>query len=276
MSNDKKFMLIFLAIILGCAIVILPFEFMSRARGEILLIDPSDPIKAYIDIAADGDTLLLAPGTYSGPGCREIDFQGKEIALIGRYGARKTIIDLEHKGRGFFCQTGETKHTIIQGIAWINGDGRIWGSGYAPMGSAGIIFNSSPTIKQCIFANCYADEIGSCLYIAHYANPTIYSCHFRANEARIAGAIYINFYSTPLIKKCILVNNESTDTGAAIYIFDSCPKIEKCVIMYNHSQTGAGGINCTGQGTACLDTLDSIVRFNKLIDIQTSGGCLKR
>ena len=46
-----------------------------------------DDIQMGIVFAANGDTLLVAGGTYSGDGFRDIDFYGKEVTLLSYEGA---------------------------------------------------------------------------------------------------------------------------------------------------------------------------------------------
>jgi hypothetical protein len=53
----------------------------------------SKTIQEGIDAAIDDDTVLVAPGTYSGSGNREIDFKGKAIVLTSENGPEETVIE---------------------------------------------------------------------------------------------------------------------------------------------------------------------------------------
>ncbi len=63
--------------------------------------DQQPNIQAGIDIAIDGDILLLADGTYSGTGNYNINFHGKAITVRSVNGPDRCIIDCRHSGRGF-------------------------------------------------------------------------------------------------------------------------------------------------------------------------------
>lgn len=88
-------------------------------RGSTLRV-PSEysRIASAIDAAFEGDTVLVAPGTYTGPGNRDIQFYGKDIVLLSEGGPEVTIIDCQARGdihhRGFDLSNGETSATEIE------------------------------------------------------------------------------------------------------------------------------------------------------------------
>ena len=51
-------------------------------------------IQAAINYAVNGDTVLVADGTYTGSGYRDIDFKGKSITLRSENGPENCIIDV--------------------------------------------------------------------------------------------------------------------------------------------------------------------------------------
>ena len=62
---------------------------------------PSDypTIQSAIDAAVDGDEVLVADGTYTGEGNKDLDFSGKAIAVRSMHGPETAIIDAEGAGR---------------------------------------------------------------------------------------------------------------------------------------------------------------------------------
>src|SRR5262245_49326137 len=78
-----------------------------------------------IDAAAIGDTVLVAPGTYTGDGNRNIDFRGKDIVVRSSGGAAVTTLDVQsgpgNPHRGFFIGSNETSAAVLDGFTIVNG-----------------------------------------------------------------------------------------------------------------------------------------------------------
>jgi len=76
------------------------FLLRSGCRGS------ADYSKAGIDAAWSGDTVLVANGTYTGSGNRDIEMRGKKIVLRSENGPANTVIDCEggtgNDHRGFY------------------------------------------------------------------------------------------------------------------------------------------------------------------------------
>lgn len=56
-------------------------------------------IQAGMDAAANGDTVLVAPGTYTGDGNRDLLFPSKGLVVQSESGPRASIIDCEGSRR---------------------------------------------------------------------------------------------------------------------------------------------------------------------------------
>ncbi len=82
-------------------------------------------IQAAIDAVTHGDTVLVAPGVYTGDGNRDIDFRGKAITVKGEAGARTCIINCQGSRdeyhRGFVFTRGEDANSTIDGFTITRG-----------------------------------------------------------------------------------------------------------------------------------------------------------
>ena len=74
--------------------------------------DAFNRIQDAVDVAVDGDTVLVADGIYTGNGNRNIDFKGKAITVKSQNGPQNCIINCEgSEGQfrhGFKFLVGET------------------------------------------------------------------------------------------------------------------------------------------------------------------------
>ena len=125
-------------------------------------------IQAAVNASASGDTVVVADGTYSGPGNRDIDFGGKNITVTSVHGAASTIIDCggfasadgSGNHRGFYIHSGETA-AVISGFTVKNGY-KFYLPGIVDSDSGGgiCIDNNSATVQNCIVTGNSADYGG--------------------------------------------------------------------------------------------------------------------
>jgi len=201
------------------------------------LLVPSDfnTIQDAIDIAIDGDTVVVADGTYTGPGNRDIDFLGKAITVKSENGPENCIIDCngteDNPHRGFNFLNGENENSILDGFTITNG--------YAPeerfVSSHGVIFYRA---------------FGGGIFCYH-GSPTITNCIINYNSARNGGGIYCE-RSFSKIRNCIICYNQA-DAGVGIFGRDSDLTIENCNISNNTLLLQfdmGGGIKV--MGSSCL------------------------
>ena len=111
-----------LSLYAACLLAALALCLPAPAQAATLTVPAQYPtIGAAVAAAASGDTVLVADGTYSGPGNRDIDFGGKSLTVASQNGAARTIIDcgggyVSNDGsgnhRGFYLHSGEQDATI--------------------------------------------------------------------------------------------------------------------------------------------------------------------
>jgi predicted outer membrane repeat protein len=199
-----------------------------------------DTIQAAIDSAEDGNVVIVADGTYTGEGNRDIDFQGKAIIVRSQNGPENCIIDCQgteiESHRGFYFQSGEASSSVVEGFT-ITG-------GYADFGGAIEITSSSPIVTDCIFVENTA-YLGGALDI-FLGSPTLSNCLFIQNSADYGGAISNDNLST-IVSNCILWSNSAPD-GPEIY--------GDCAVSYSDVQGGWAGVGNIDADPCFVDALD--------------------
>jgi len=142
---------------------------------------PFDTIQEGLDAADDGDTVLVADGTYTGAGNKELDFAGKSIVLRAISGAASTTIDCEDSGRAFDFDDGETSGAAVIGFTMTNGD--------TDYGGAIRCDHSHPQFRDCIITANTATVRGGGVY-STYSVPTFADCTIGSNEPNGVWAEY--------------------------------------------------------------------------------------
>jgi hypothetical protein len=232
-----------------------------------------DTIQEAIDAAVDGDVIEVAPRVYSGPGNRDIDFQGKAITVQSAAGPQYTIIDCGGSAaaavgghRGFYFHEEEGSDSVLSGFTIRSG--RVFGSEIPPdplpwtpspshpVGGGIYCEFSSPTINNCFLQDCGA-EVGGGIGVVG-ASPIIEDCRIEECIAGVnaggsggrGGAIALLRYSDATITNCILRNNAGNydSYGVGLYCLQSTASVAGCVFSGNGDISGVrgGGAYCGG------------------------------
>lgn len=235
---------------------------MCAAANRAMAIDVKlvpffyETIQEAIDDCNDYDRVILAKAqTYSGPGNRDLDFNGLAISVEGHYGPESCIIDCGESGRAFYFHSGEGADSVITGIGIRNG--RV-----SEKGGAIYCESSSPTITNCIITENSAeglldtDTYGGGIYCED-SSPTITDCTISYNSATKGGGIYCTSGSSLTISNCVIKGNESPEGesayygGGGIFCLGSSLIMSNCTISDNKAVSEIIGKKGYGGGISC-------------------------
>ncbi len=243
-------------------------------------------IQSAINAAVDGDEVVIADGTYTGDGNRDLDFNGKAITVRSASSdPASCIINCQHQGYGMLFYQGEGPGTLVDGLT-------IADAGYTYTDGGAVVCNSSdPTIVNCAFTGCLGEAGGA--IVRSGSSATFTSCTITNNWAYVGGGIACRRDSAVTMTRCTIEDNSaqfgggiscgassltlvhcdvignaaeqttSTSTGGAIDCWGSDLALVSCSILGNYSEENGGGIhswktalavsNCTFSGnTAAL------------------------
>jgi hypothetical protein len=208
---------------------------------------PFDAIQEGMNASANGDTIFVLDGTYTGDGNRDIDFNGKAVMVRSENGPQNCVIDcngtFDDCHRGFSFTSGESDSSVVEGFTIINGLAHVdCGDG---VGGAIKCVGSSPTITNCIVQDNFAIQGGG--IFCELSNPTIISCVIEDNYGTTAGGIFCT-QSGPTVIQCRINNNEGAYEGGGIFCWGSSPAVTNSMICDNYTgwagSWGGGGIAC--------------------------------
>jgi parallel beta-helix repeat protein len=230
------------ALILGLAVTV---------SGTVLHVpDEYSAIQAGIDAAAEGDTVLVADGVYTGDGNRDIDFGGKAIVVMSENGPEVTIINCEGSSldphRGFYFHSGEDSGSVLRGFTIRHG--------WEEFGGGILSYYSSPTIEgNKVTGN--TGDYGGGICSRYYSSATIENNRITENTATYdGGGIYCWGYSSPSIEGNTITGNTAGYGGGGICCWSSTsPSITRNTIMGNSAAIGGGGIYCRASSLPTID-----------------------
>lgn len=214
-------------------------------------------IQAAIDAATDGDTVLVAPGTYY----EAIDFHGKIITVTSEHGAATTTIDAGGKPTVVTFKSGETRNAILSGFTITGGRTLYSGAGIS-------VSFSSPTIRDnMIGGNIGCSGVGVHSY---FSSPRIENNTITRNIiSGCTGGWGIGIYvggdsAAEIIGNVITDNLGSAASGGGVALFAAgYPVVTSNVIARNATDGGAG---CGwGGGVAIANFVEAKIVNNLIV-----------
>lgn len=265
--------------------VVILFCWGSLAPATTIYVPGDYPtIQAGINAASNGDTVLVAEGTYY----ENIDFFGKRIVLKSENGAEATIIEIGTTDIPVVSfHNGEDRSSMIRGFT-ISGDLSYWGIhcvSASPTIYNNIIINhevgirvqwGSPLIRKNDIGYCDHSDIdprkGGGIFAEYLSSAVIDSNVIHHNGGDVAAAMVISFGSEVLIERNLIYSNVATDYIGGL-VLDNCQGIDllnNTVVKNSAPPTYLGSITFhTGN---YINIVNNICSFNDEWGILDYGG----
>ncbi len=209
--------------------------------AEIINVpDDIETIQGAINASDDGDTVLVAPGTY----VEKVDFCGKAIVVSSLFLTTRdtayvasTIIDGDSSGTVVTFNNDETEATLLTGFTIRNG---------GPYRGGGIYCGrSSPTMTNLLICENFSNGDGGGIY-CYRSSPTLTTVTIRDNTARDwGGGFYSTGESSPTLVDVTISGNSAIEHGGGGISTgnESNPILENVRILENRAATSGGGIS---------------------------------
>ena len=223
------------------------------AAASVITVPGNYPtIQAAINAAANGDTVVVSPGTYF----ENIDFMGKLITVESAQGPSVTTIDGGNVAPVVSFNTAEGPAAVLQGFTIQHGTST---AALAFRGAGVHIgYAASPTVTgNVITANSVCGSGGG--VSVDTGSPSIHDNTITGNTSNPAGCsggmgggVYVGGVASAQVVHNTITNNTS-DSGAGIALFAAgTPTVENNTISSNSGGAQGGGMYIVNQSDATI------------------------
>jgi predicted outer membrane repeat protein len=248
----------------------------AAARADTIVVDASgagdcSTLAEGFAAAASGDTILVAPGIYSGAGNRDLEITDKALTIESRDGAENTVLELEwHTG---IAITGAgTIPSVIRGLTFRHSGAMLYDGALSCEGT-------SVTVRDCRFeenavngpcwsaalsvTRCVSVDVERCRFVGNTLAMTtgdsstgVRACLFEGNGVPEGGSqwghgggLYCGGSGAEpvVVDSCSFIGNWATERGGAMVVWPGYVTIRDSTFEGNWADEDGGAI--------CIDYL---------------------
>lgn len=215
------------------------------ASADIVRVPSEQPtIQEGINAAGEGDTVLVAPGVYTGSSNRRLDFHGVNMTVRSEAGPESTVIDCEYENLAFWFHNGEDFSSLVEGFKIKNADRYDAGGLLCEEGACA-------TIRDCVFLRCISTA-GAGVKCKSGSSAVIEGSRFTENDSRYGGAVMLSGGGSLTMRDCLINSNEAW-YGGGVRCESSPASFTRVVFIGNHATDTCGAVSCVGESFSFED-----------------------
>ncbi|MCP4838741.1 MAG: hypothetical protein GY894_05185, partial [Planctomycetes bacterium] len=215
--------------------------------GTTITVALGQSIQEAIDAAPAGGTVQIAAGSFAVTST--INPLGKPVTIRGAVDANNdptTIIDGGGSHTAIICTTSEGSDTVFENLVIQNGSS-------ATVSGGMFIYQSAPTISNCVFSNNMSNGDGGGMLIIESPGPNIENCLFTNNTTQLKGGGLALFFSNNVnLTNCVFDDNEAAGNAGAVMIFNSNANMDGCTVTNNEAMADASAIRIAATSNLVL------------------------
>lgn len=185
-------------------------------------------IQAAINVASNGDQILVAPGTYLSTGSALLIPEDKTLTLRSTQ-SRAAIIDAQGLSQGLVVYG---TNSLVEGFTLRHG---VMEGSYG----GGMVLVPPCMVRDCLVVSNRANGAGGIMF---FGPAVVENCTIQGNQATnsIGGGVVFYDNSQGLLRNCVISDNVALNEGGGIY-FQQGATVSNCWISGNRSTTQYGG-----------------------------------
>ena len=213
-----------------CTALVFTFQLLRAATLTVPQEFPT--LQSAWDAAADGDTILVSPGTYE----ENLHFSFRSVVVASLF--------LESGDPGYIANTildGGQNGTVVR-LQQVGAGRQLWGftirNGNANDGGGIICDGATPEFHHLLITNNHAGRFGGGFMAIEGAAPLLENVEFLDNSAGNKGGALFSTDSSPHLREVIMRGNSAEYSAGAFHCQDGTPVCDRLTVCGNSSSRG--------------------------------------